>query len=145
MDEQTLVGLVGLTLVIGVGGWLDEARNWMLGFTVPMNPLRILGQALSSTLVIGFCVGFVWALRTGSDMALAGGIVALVSAVTDESLALLHGIVRRVMPMHGMPPPSQMGMPVDIPVKDPDAPKTEDDVHAAMDKAEAEELKAYGG
>lgn len=139
-DLQTLAGLVGLALVISVGGWIDEARDWMLGFSVPFNPLRVLGGILSSTMAVGFCVGLAW---TRGDL-LAGGVVALAATAADELLALMHGVVRRLVPPR-MPPP--MTMPTGAPAvaRDPDEPPLETDVHAAMDKREAEEMRALTG
>jgi len=150
-DLQTLVGLVGVALVIAVGGLLDDVRDWLMGFAVPLNPLRMLGIIMSSTMIVGFCVGAVYAVQTGRDVALTGGVVALASAVSDEGLALLHGIVRRLMggASRGAPPqgiPQIMEEPVGKGIEtDEGNVPTEDDVHAKMDAEEAEEVRALTG
>ena len=128
-------------MVIGVGGVFDELRGWLLGFSVPGNPLRLLGMALSSTMVIGFVVGLVWGLRTGADPLLSGGLVALAAAVTDETLALMHGVVRRVMPSGGGGMPMPMPSPPPPPARAP-GPPTEEEVHAQMDAEEDAEVEA---
>lgn len=140
-DIAKLVGLVGLSLVIAVGGWLDEIVEWLLGFSVRFNPLRILGHMLSSTMVVGFVVGFVYATVVGRDPIVAGGSVAIISVFTDEALAMMHGIVRRLMPSRMAPPPQAgLSAPTPRPKRDPDKPPTEDDVHAELDAREAEEM-----
>lgn len=134
-DIAKIVGLVGLSLVISVGGWIDEIREWLLGFNVRFNPLRIFGLVLSSTMAVGFIVGMVYALRTGRDPIVIGGAVALASAAADEALAMMHGIVRRLMPSMPPLPPEPLLPP---PKKDP-GKLTENDVHAEMDAREATE------
>jgi hypothetical protein len=136
-EIATVVGLVGLSLVIAVGGWLDEVREWLLGFSVRFNPLRILGLVLSSTMAVGFIVGTVYALRSGRDPIVVGGSVALISAVADEALAMMHGIVRRLMPSRPPPPPEPLLPP---PKKDP-SKRTEEEAHAELDAREAEEVR----
>jgi len=134
MNAQIIIGLVGLTLVITVGGVIDDLREWLVGFAVPYNPLKVLGSMLSSTMTVGFFCGFAWALFAKHDPLLSGGVVAMSSAAADEGLALLHGLVRRVMPLR---PPQSMQVPVEIPAK-AKAPKNEDEAHAAMDRRDAE-------
>jgi hypothetical protein len=134
MNIETIIGLVGVTLAITVGGVIDELRGWLVGFAVPYNPLRVLGNMLSSTMIVGFFCGALWAAFARHDPALSGGVVAMASAVADEGLALLHGLVRRVMPYR---PPQPMPMPIEIPAKTR-APKNEDEAHDEMDRRDAE-------
>lgn len=133
MDVQTIVGLVGLTLAITVGGVTDDLRGWLVGFAVPYNPLRVLGNLLSSTMTVGFCAGATWAALTGHDPVLSGGVTAVAAAVSDEVLALLHGIVRRVMPIRPMPMPVEAPTPPKI-----RAPRNEDEAHEMMDRRDEE-------
>jgi len=133
----TIGGLVGLTLVITVSGVFDAVRDWMQGFKVPINPLRILGDVLASTIAVGFCVGVIWGITTGHSAVLVGGLIALAAAGADEALALAHGIVRRVLPMRS--PPPMMQPPIrERPRPVTGKPLTEDEVHAEMDRKDEE-------
>lgn len=137
-DLQTLMGLVGCALVVSVGPWLETPRDWLRGFTIWANPLRLLGEAMSSTLCAGFCVGFAWGLAGGAaNGSLVGGLVAVSAHAADEGLALMHAIVRKIMPV-AMPP-----MP--MPRGDGDArtaselvnrPLSEEEAHLVVDARE---------
>jgi hypothetical protein len=143
MDWTTVGGLVGFTLVISVSGIFGALRDWLLGFVVPVNPLRVLGTFLDSTLAVGFCVGLGWALlgkQHAQSAVLMGGLVAIASASADEALALVHGIVRRVLPFRTSMPPQQLVAPRVEPKKKDPSMLTEAEAHAELDRKEEQEL-----
>lgn len=138
MTVQIMAGLVGLALTISVGGALDGFRDWLVEFKVRANPLRILGDALSSTMTVGFVVGATWAALSHANIPLTGGAVALAASVADELLALFHGVVRRVMPMRPMMPAPVTLMKPEKPK--PGAPLSEDQAHAELDDQDERRL-----
>lgn len=104
----TIVGLVGVTLVVSVGKWAEMLREWLAGFTFRFNPLRILGNVISCTISVGFVVGCLWSIsqvESWSKVFLTGGFVSFVSYVVDEVLALMDAGVRKLMGGGGMPMP----------------------------------------
>lgn len=144
-DLQTLAGLIGATLVVTGSGLLDEVRDWLLGFNVPLNPLRLLGVAMSSTMAVGFCAGAIYASATGHAVpVIAGGVVAIAAEAADATLATAHGIARRLMPLR-VPQPMPMLSPQESGIEtDEGRVPTEGDVHAEMDRREKEEFRAHG-
>jgi len=142
MDTATIIGLSGVALVVSSSEPVTELREWLVGFDVRLNPLRIAGSMMSS-MVIGFVVGFVFGGCT-KDAVVLGGAVSVSAAVGDEVLAMMHAVVRRLMPrMQSMPSP--ISVPNKPEKKPLGAPINEDEVHAVMDAREAEELEGYGG
>lgn len=102
LNVMTVVGLIGITLVVATGKVFDGLRSWLTGFTHRWNPLRWVGEAMSCTMCAGWWVGFVWGLCMGSHVITAavwGGVISLVSYVTDEVLAILAATsIRMVRP-----------------------------------------------
>jgi hypothetical protein len=141
MDIVTIIGLSGIALTISSSEPVSDLREWLSGFDVRLNPLRILGS-LMSAMVIGFVAGLVFGGFT-RDAVVLGGAVSISSAVGDEVLAMMHAIVRRLMPSSRMP----MMPPIEVPgrpqKKPLGAPISEDEAHAEMDAKEAEELEVY--
>lgn len=137
IDPITAAGLIGLTLALSTGRWLDGLRAWLLDFQVQANPLRVLGETLSSTMCVGFCVGFFWGVGSGHGL-VAGGALALAASVVDELLALMAAAVRRTMPNMSPPPmPVQMGRRGERPAEKPpgflERPLTEEEAHQVVD------------
>jgi hypothetical protein len=145
-DILTLAGLVGVTLVISVGKWLDEFREWLRGFTFWANPLRMLGNVLTCTISMGFVVGALWALAHATPwpvVVIMGGYVSLVAYATDEGLALMDAGVRKLVGGGMSPPP--IPMPMGIPEKEmppQDRPLTEDEAHAMTGEGDVELVRA---
>jgi len=144
-DILTIAGLVGVTLFLSIGKWLNALRQWLLGFTVQANPLRILGEILTCTVSVGFVVGALWAISQAapwSGVIVMGGFVSLAAYATDEGLALMDAGVRKLVG-HGAPPAPFM-MP---PSQSEDSPKervvegplTEDQAHAILAGKDADE------
>jgi hypothetical protein len=112
-DLLTVVGLIGVTLLLSVGKWLDGLREWLLGFSVRANPLRILGETLSCTISAGFFVGVVWSLYQADPWAKVfvwGGLISLAAYATDEALALVDAGVRRLVGRGPVMPPMPLPM-----------------------------------
>jgi len=156
-DVLTIAGLVGLTLFISVGKWLSGFREWLMGFTVRANPLRLLGELLTCTISVGFVVGALWKLEQAapwSAVIIMGGFISLVAYAADEGLALVDAGVRKVargggpppMPISMMqPPPADEGEPPEDTIVVPsDRPLSEDEAHAMIGGKEeaAEAVKA---
>ena len=144
-DLLTVVGLIGVTLLVSVGKWLDGLREWLLGFSVRANPLRILGETLSCTISAGFFVGAAWGLYQADPWAKVfvwGGLVSLAAYTADETLALMDAGVRRLVG-HGpaMPPmPLPMNREKKGPAPEPQGgPLTEDQAHAMIGGGDEED------
>jgi hypothetical protein len=133
-DILTIVGLVGVTLFISVGKWLNGLRWWLLGFSVGANPLKMLGELLSCTISTGFVVGAIWALEQAvpwSGVFIMGGFVSLAAYATDEALALMDAGVRKMMG-GGVPPPMPAAPPPAPPMEEEKGEMTEDEAHAII-------------
>lgn len=55
-----IVGLVGLVMVVSMGKILFPLRDWCLGFSVAVNPLRLFGELISCPMCSGVWIGFSW-------------------------------------------------------------------------------------
>lgn len=138
-DLLTVVGLIGVTLLVSVGKWLDGLREWLLGFSVRANPLRILGETLSCTISAGFFVGAAWSLYQMDPWAKVfvwGGLISLVAYATDEALALVDAGVKRLMgrgpAMPPMPLPMNREKKGEAPEQPPEGALTEKQAHAMI-------------
>lgn len=114
IDLLTILGLIGVAIVISVGKIFDGLREWLKGFVHHWNPLPWIGEMMSCTMCSGWWVGFVWGAWNGLGWGamLTGGLISVLSFAVDELLALLSGvalrIARRVPPARvpaGPPPP----------------------------------------
>lgn len=95
MNFVTILGLIGVTLVISVGKIFESTREWLKGFTHRLNPLRFVGEVMGCTMCAGWWVGFAWGLYAGQAAPAAvvsGGVVSLTAYVTDEGLAIVAAI-----------------------------------------------------
>ena len=124
VDVLTLIGLVGMTLVISVGSIFDPLREWLKGFEVRANPLRVLGELLSCAMCSGWWVGFAWGIYCREpifEAVVVGGLVSVAAFTLEEVFSLLSAssrvLVRRLRPA---PPP----MPVSR-RRAPEEPATE--------------------
>lgn len=145
-DLLTVVGLIGVTLLLSVGKWLDGLREWLLGFSVRANPLRILGETLSCTISVGFFVGVAWSLYQADSWAKVfvwGGLISLAAYATDEALALIDAGVRRLVGRGPVMPPMPLPMNREKekkPVPEPlGGPLTEEQAHAVIGGGEDDE------
>ncbi len=135
-----IIGLVGVTIVISGGKIFDGLREWLLGFAVRWNPLRLLGVMMSCTMCAGWWVGFVWGLTTGHGYGASiifGGLISVVSFATDEALTILaaHGI-RAARALRPAPQPVVApALPV-APRAPEDASISEEQAHALADREE---------
>lgn len=93
MSWDQYVGLVGVTVVLTAGKVFEPVREWLLGFRVRSNPLRIVGELLACSMCCGWWVGFLWGygLRgmAVADAVIAGGLVGLASYATDTALGFV--------------------------------------------------------
>lgn len=139
----TLVGLIGITIIITGGKIFDGLRKWLLGFAIAWNPLRILGEIMSCTMCAGWWVGFVWALCAGHGWAsiVMGGVVSVAAFTADEALTILaaHG-VRAARMLRPAPPPPAPTPPPPRPQRAPeDKSISESEAHAILDAEERTE------
>lgn len=147
VDALTLAGLVGMTLVISVGSIFDPLREWLKGFQVRANPLRILGDLMTCSMCSGWWVGFVWGIYCHEpifEAVITGGLVSVVSFMADEVFALLSAgsriLVRRMRPAPAPQPVSRRRPPEEpasetVPKTegvDGPRPLTENEAHAAI-------------
>ena len=146
VDLLTLVGLVGMTLVISVGAIFDPLREGLKGFEVRANPGRILGERMSCSMCSGWWVGFAWGIYCREaifESIVIGGLVSIVSFMADEVFSLLSAgsriLVRRLRPAPAPHPVSRRRAPEEpmseVVTKTADAdggirPLTEDEAHA---------------
>jgi hypothetical protein len=141
VDALTIVGLIGITIVITTGKVFDGARKWLLGFEVQYNPLRVLGEIMSCTMCAGWWVGCIWGWSSGISivgMVVAGGLIGILSFATDELLSILVAsstrLARNLVPM-----PQQRMVPVPRRQIAPEDPSiSEDDAHAILDRDDEE-------
>lgn len=149
VDALILVGLVGVTLVISVGSIFDPLRDWLKGFEVRSNPLRVLGELMSCPMCSGWWVGFAWGIYSREpvfESIIIGGVVSVMAFMTDEVFALMSAgsrvLVRRLRPMPPPHPVSRRRPAPEEPAsefvpKTADAdgtprPLTEDEAHAVI-------------
>lgn len=99
MDFWTMLGLIGVSLFVSAGETVEPLRAWLCRFSVPYNPLKILGETLSSALCVGFFVGLAW------DRSLVtAGVVSVLSSASNETLGMAYGLVLRVTAIRPAPP-----------------------------------------
>lgn len=87
-----VVGLIGATLVVSTGKIFAPLRDWLTGFDNELNPLLWIGNMLSCSMCSGVWVGFGWGMLKGFQWwqsLILGGVLSLLSLVTDELLTLL--------------------------------------------------------
>lgn len=142
LNFMTLIGLVGVTLVIAVGKIFESTRTWLQGFTHRWNPLRFIGEAMGCTMCAGWWVGFAWGLYAGHGAVgsiITGGVISMAAYVGDELLAILTGLSMRTMRgLRSGPPPVAPPEPKRRPlVPDEEESLTEAEAHEASDKDEA--------
>lgn len=140
LNVLTIIGLIGITLVITTGKIFDELRRWLLSFHVWFNPLRVLGEVMSCTMCAGWWVGAVWAVCNGTSWGAAiviGGILSVLSFTADEVLTIL--VATSTRSARGLRPMPQ-ALPPPPPVRAQRAPEdpaiNEDEAHAILDKAD---------
>lgn len=140
LNAITVIGLVGVTLVIAVGRIFEGTREWLKGFAHPWNPLRWVGEGMSCTMCSGWWVGFWWGLYTGSDLPAAvvvGGVVSIAAYVADELLAIVAATSIRLVRRGAVAQPAQVPTHVLRPQAAPeDRPLTEDEAHVLADDEE---------
>jgi hypothetical protein len=137
LNAITIIGLIGVTLVVAVGKIFEPAREWLKGFAHPWNPLRILGEGMSCTMCAGWWVGFWWGIYSGDPIitsVVVGGLVSVLSYLSDELLAIVAAVsirlVRRAPPAPQIPAP----MPRAPRVPDQEPAITEDDADRILDE-----------
>ncbi len=136
----TLLGLVGVTIVLSSGKIFDGLRSWLVGFKVRWNPLRFLGEVMSCTMCMGWWIGFLWGTAAAQGLGSSvvfGGLVSVASFAADEALTILaaYGIraarALRPAPQPMAPPPPP---PVAPRAPEDEAPITEDEAHQIADR-----------
>ena len=119
MDWQTMLGLVGVTIVISGSNLLPQIRAWLREFTDPTQPLRWLGVTLEffglvtdKAMAMGFTMGLIWWVGElpWGEVLICSGILALLSSVADVVLAIAYASVGRIMGRSQTP-----AMPMTIP------------------------------
>jgi len=98
VEALEVLGLVGVTLVIATGSIFEGLRKWCLGFTHPLNLLRMIGELISCPMCAGMWVGFLWGMLDGQGWLVAvviGGLVSLLSMLGDMTLGLVHGFAHK--------------------------------------------------
>lgn len=138
MNVMTVIGLIGVTLVIAVGKIFEPLRDWLKGFANRWNPLRWVGEGMSCTMCSGWWVGFWWGVYQAQPWGVCvvmGGVVSVLAYLADEILAIVAAVgirlVRpRAIPQPQQPPPAPLRAPR---VPDSEAPLTEDDADAILD------------
>ncbi len=143
----TMVGLVGITLVISGSNVLPDFRGWCMGFENRRQPLRWLGYSLEfigivtdKSMAAAFLLGLWWwsGLLPWGDVFVLSGTLTLLAAVADEGFAFMHAVVRRTM--GGGAPPPPMSMPqgsrleeLENELPKPKGPLTEEDAFRQLD------------
>lgn len=90
MDILTIIGLAGISLVFSSSEWTAGFRTWAAGYESPANPVRAVGDMVSSPLAFGAAVGSVYSLVTSFDPFVSGGLVALVAWVGSVVYRLIE-------------------------------------------------------
>lgn len=139
LNAITIIGLVGVTLVVATGKVFDGARAWLVGFTHPLNPLRWIGEGMSCTMCAGWWIGFWWGVYSGSGVVSAvvvGGVVSAASFLGDEVLAIVAAVGIRLV-RRAAPAPTQVPIRTIHPQRAPEDPDlSEEDAHHIADDEE---------
>lgn len=129
LEVMTVVGLIGVTLVIAVGKIFDPIRDWLKGFSHQWNPLRWLGEGMSCTMCSGWWVGFWWGVyqvQPWGTCVVTGGAISVLAYVADEVLAIVAATSIRMVRPAPTPVPVQPRVRRRAPVvPDSEAPLTE--------------------
>lgn len=105
-EWQTIVGLVGLTLVVSGSNVLPQIREWCQEFDSPWQPLRWVGFCMEfagivtdKSMATGFVVGLLWwsGDRPWSEVVILSGWLTLAASVADGFLAVLYALLRKTM------------------------------------------------
>jgi len=136
LNVTTIIGLIGVTLVIAVGKIFEPSREWLKGFSHPWNPLRVLGEGMSCTMCAGWWVGFWWGLYAGHPLGMSivdGGVVSVLSYLSDELLAIVAAVSIRLVRRAPQIPQAPAPMPRAPRVPDQEQAISEDDADRILD------------
>lgn len=160
IDWWIMAGLVGVVLVVSGSNVLVDFRGWCQGFESPWQPLRWIGLFLEfvglvtdKSMATAFVAGLWWwsGSLPWSGVVILSGLLVIATSVTDQTLALLHGVTVRLMGSSGggpspapfpiprtrgraggdmLPPPDRMPVEGQLPSG---RPLTEEEAFASLD------------